>query len=103
MAEQTFGPSRTKTQHWIWPKQAFGPPEARPINFFNQNLLPSTVMASPGKTARNARPAGEPALLTSRDNRWLKEFRVALRGGLPTEDGFVGVEEIGRASCRERV
>ena len=68
-----------------------------------ENLLPSTVMATPGKTARNARPAGEPALLTSRDNRWLKEFRVALRGGLPTEDGFVGVEEIGRASCRERV
>src|SRR5713101_460113 len=65
-------------------------------------------MASPGKTARNARPAGEPALLTSRDNRWLKEFRVALRGGLPTEDGFVGVEgvrlaeEALRSGCRIR-
>src|SRR5712664_3385699 len=63
-------------------------------------------MASPGKIARNARPAGEPALLTSRDNRWLKEFRVALRGGLPTEDGFVGVEgvrlaeEALRSGCR---
>jgi TrmH family RNA methyltransferase len=63
-------------------------------------------MATPGKTARNARPAGEPALLTSRDNRWLKEFRVALRGGLPTEDGFVGVEgvrlaeEALRSGCR---
>jgi len=33
-----------------------------------------------------------PGLLTSRDNRWLKEFRGALRGGLPTESGFVGVE-----------
>src|SRR6202790_1859806 len=32
------------------------------------------------------------ATLTSRDNRWLKEFRLALRGGLPTESGFVGVE-----------
>ena len=31
-------------------------------------------------------------MLTSRDNRWLKEFRVALRGGLPTESGAVGVE-----------
>jgi TrmH family RNA methyltransferase len=51
-------------------------------------------MATPGKTARNARPASEAALLTSRDNRWLKEFRVALRGGLPTEDGFVGVEGV---------
>src|SRR5229473_4080754 len=49
-------------------------------------------MAAPGKTARNPRPEGAPALLTSRDNRWLKEFRVALRGGLPTESGFVGVE-----------
>src|SRR2546422_3437033 len=49
-------------------------------------------MATPGKAARNARPAGEPALISSRDNRWLKEFRMALRGGFPTENGFVGVE-----------
>jgi TrmH family RNA methyltransferase len=33
-----------------------------------------------------------PAPLTSRDNRWLKLFRMALRGGLPTESGSVGVE-----------
>ena len=51
-------------------------------------------MATPGKAARNSRSAGEPALLTSRDNRWLKEFRMALRGGLPTENGFVGVEGV---------
>jgi TrmH family RNA methyltransferase len=51
-------------------------------------------MATPSKAARNARPAGETALLTSRDNRWLKEFRMALRGGLPTESGFVGVEGV---------
>lgn len=51
-------------------------------------------MATPSKAARNVRAAGEPALLTSRDNRWLKEFRVALRGGLPTESGFVGVEGV---------
>jgi len=57
-----------------------------------RNLLPSTVMATPGKAARNARTASDPALLTSRDNRWLKEFRMALRGGLPTENGSVGVE-----------
>jgi RNA methyltransferase, TrmH family len=31
-------------------------------------------------------------LITSRENRWLKEFRVALRGGLATEKGCVGVE-----------
>src|SRR6516164_1519975 len=31
-------------------------------------------------------------VLTSRDNKWLKEFRVALRGGVPTDGGAVGVE-----------
>src|SRR2546426_12592277 len=51
-------------------------------------------MATPGKSARGSRSAGDAALLTSRDNRWLKEFRMALRGGLPTEDGFVGVEGV---------
>src|SRR5439155_16392925 len=64
------------------------------------------AMAAPSKAARSGRPAGEPALLTSRDNRWLKEFRMALRGGLPTEAGFVGVEgvrlveEALRSGCR---
>ena len=51
-------------------------------------------MATPSKAARNVRGAVESALLTSRDNRWLKEFRMALRGGLPTESGFVGVEGV---------
>src|SRR6266700_3242107 len=51
-------------------------------------------MATSGKAPRSARPANDAALLTSRDNRWLKEFRMALRGGLPTDDGFVGVEGV---------
>ena len=65
-------------------------------------------MATPGKLARDSReekkPASEsgrysgagaaPAVITSRDNRWLKAFRVALRGGLATESGFVGVEGV---------
>jgi len=51
-------------------------------------------MAAPSRTARNPRAVGDSALLTSRDNRWLKEFRMALRGGLPTESGFVGVEGV---------
>src|SRR5260370_944575 len=34
----------------------------------------------------------QPGVITSRDNRWLKEFRIALRGGLPSESGAVGVE-----------
>jgi len=40
-------------------------------------------------------PTPKPApdgVLTSRDNRWLKHFRIALRGGLQTETGSVGVE-----------
>ena len=57
------------------------------------NLLPSLLMATPGKASRSPSPSGDP-LLTSRDNRWLKEFRLALRGGLPTESGFVGVEGV---------
>jgi TrmH family RNA methyltransferase len=51
-------------------------------------------MATPGKLARNARPAAAPGVLTSRDNSWLKAFRLALRGGLPTESGSVGVEGV---------
>jgi RNA methyltransferase, TrmH family len=58
-------------------------------------------MATPGKLARDApgsrgtRPTRAAAApITSRDNRWLKEFRVALRGGLPTESHFVGVEGV---------
>ena len=49
-------------------------------------------MAAPGKFVRGGKPRTESAMLTSRDNRWLREFRMALRGGLPTEKGFVGVE-----------
>jgi TrmH family RNA methyltransferase len=53
-------------------------------------------MATPGKPARNAptAPASAAGVLTSRDNRWLKQFRTALRGGLPTESGAVGVEGV---------
>jgi TrmH family RNA methyltransferase len=51
-------------------------------------------MATAGKTARDSQAANGGAMLTSRDNRWLKEFRMALRGGLPTESGFVGVEGV---------
>ena len=53
-------------------------------------------MATPGKSARSAAnaPSAAPGVLTSRDNRWLKQFRMALRGGLPTESGAVGVEGV---------
>jgi TrmH family RNA methyltransferase len=52
-------------------------------------------MATPAKPPRTPRPqSGNPATINSRDNRWLKEFRIALRGGLPTESGSVGVEGV---------
>src|SRR5690348_8836116 len=51
-------------------------------------------MATPGKPARNSTTPSPPGVLTSRDNRWLKQFRMALRGGLPTESGSVGVEGV---------
>ena len=64
-------------------------------------------MATPGKLARDARASrAAGTVITSRDNRWLKEFRVALRGGLSTDSGSVGVEgvrlveEALRSGCR---
>jgi TrmH family RNA methyltransferase len=56
-------------------------------------------MATPVKAGGSARgPRGgasvSAATITSRDNRWLKEFRLALRGGLATETGAVGVEGV---------
>jgi RNA methyltransferase, TrmH family len=52
-------------------------------------------MATTAKPPRTPRPpsAGGGTII-SRDNRWLKEFRIALRGGLPTESGSVGVEGV---------
>src|SRR6266446_3366800 len=50
-------------------------------------------MAPTPKPGRTNPPSPSPdSLLTSRDNRWLKQFRVALRGGLQTDSGSVGVE-----------
>jgi TrmH family RNA methyltransferase len=46
------------------------------------------------KSRRTPGPASQAELLTSRDNKWLKEFRAALRGGVPTSDGAVGVEGV---------
>jgi len=63
-------------------------------------------MASSTKGARVAHPTTPPGILSSRDNRWLKTFRMALRGGLPTDSGCVGVEgvrlveEALRSGCR---
>jgi RNA methyltransferase, TrmH family len=54
-----------------------------------------------GRAVRGGDPRGRsgpgaagPEVLNSRENRWLKEFRVALRGGLATSSGAVGVEGV---------
>ena len=46
------------------------------------------------RVARRAAVPHAGSVLTSRDNRWLKEFRVALRGGVATASGAVGVEGV---------
>ena len=38
--------------------------------------------------------ANAAGVIASRENRWLKEFRAALRGGVATEAGAVGVEGV---------
>ncbi len=66
-------------------------------------MVPASKAANAGRATK---VTGSGGLLTSRDNRWLKAFRIALRGGLPTETGAVGVEgvrlteEALRSGCR---
>ena len=66
--------------------------ELRGITALWGKFVTLPLMVAPGKLARA--PRGSSAAISSRDNRWLKEFRIALRGGLPTESGFVGVEGV---------
>jgi TrmH family RNA methyltransferase len=56
-------------------------------------------MAGPEKSGRTVRStagvtAATAGVISSRDNRWLKAFRLTLRGGLTTESGSVGVEGV---------
>lgn len=93
------------------PDLAFFPPspalprsEPKSLTLREPKFATLPGMATPGKTAREAAPSS--GLLASRDNRWLKAFRLALRGGLPTDSGAVGVEgarlvdEALRSGCR---
>lgn len=60
------------------------------------------TLAEMAGSQKNGKGGGEhaavaavaPGVLTSRDNRWLKAFRMTLRGGLATENGAVGVEGV---------
>jgi len=49
-------------------------------------------MPTAPKTPRAGSTGAPVGVIASRDNKWLKEFRMALRGGLATESGAVGVE-----------
>jgi RNA methyltransferase, TrmH family len=56
-------------------------------------MRPKQTSSLSADSRRKAR-AAKTEVLTSRDNRWLKEFRMALRGGVPTSSGAVGVEGV---------
>jgi TrmH family RNA methyltransferase len=74
--------------------QAKGAPPYHRVTVRTGKFVTLPVMAAPGKVVGGTREASAAPTLTSRDNRWLKEFRLALRGGLPTESGGVGVEGV---------
>jgi TrmH family RNA methyltransferase len=57
-----------------------------------ESLIGSRKMGTGMERAQKAAERSD--VISSRDNRWLKEFRVALRGGLATEKGYVGVEGV---------
>jgi RNA methyltransferase, TrmH family len=71
-----------------------------------ERAVDATKAAGANRANVAASAHGAAAHITSRDNRWLKAFRIALRGGLPTESGAVGVEgvrlteEALRSGCR---
>jgi TrmH family RNA methyltransferase len=52
----------------------------------------SSTQSFSDRHAKERAPAND--IISSRDNRWLKEFRVALRGGVPSATGAVGVEGV---------
>jgi len=56
-------------------------------------LFETKSRRGPAPSRRGGDASGS-EVLTSRDNKWLKEFRVALRGGVATDGGAVGVEGV---------
>ncbi|MDP9147573.1 MAG: hypothetical protein M3N22_07920, partial [Acidobacteriota bacterium] len=78
----------------------------RPRAAGSGRAMPGARTARIGVAPAPAEAASGHAVLTSRENRWLKQFRMTLRGGIPTESGFVGVEgvrlaeEALRSGCR---
>src|SRR5713226_6762392 len=53
------------------------------------SLLPMTPA---GKLSQTLPSSGATGTIVGRENRWLKRFRAALRGGKPATEGSVGVE-----------
>jgi TrmH family RNA methyltransferase len=56
--------------------------------------MAGTQKSGRGGGPPNAAASATPGIISSRDNKWLKLFRMTLRGGLATENGAVGVEGV---------
>jgi len=56
--------------------------------------MPRSGRARSDKRDTAADSTATAGVIASRENRWLKEFRAALRGGVATEAGAVGVEGV---------
>ncbi len=50
------------------------------------------AMTPPGKLSQTLPSWGTAETIASRENRWLKRFRAALRGSKPATEGSVGIE-----------
>jgi RNA methyltransferase, TrmH family len=59
-----------------------------------KSLIGFAKMAARAEMEKARQGATASDVINSRENRWLKQFRVALRGGLATENGCVGVEGV---------
>src|SRR6266852_3665219 len=77
MAANYHSPRAPRKPHPFTPGGAFA------------SLLPMTPA---GKLSQTLPSWGTAETIASRENRWLKRFRAALRGGKPATEGSIGVE-----------
>jgi TrmH family RNA methyltransferase len=74
-------------------------PEAAPVGrftglraFVSLELMAREAMNAAPRTSARPRNSGQAEIIESRDNRWLKIFRAALRQGYLPDEGFIGLE-----------
>ncbi len=64
----------------------------RPTAFASLESMPrESIMTTPRGISRSA-PAARVEIITSRENRWIKLFRAALREGYVSDEGVIGLE-----------